>query len=263
MKPKIHSTYGFALDADYDKTVEIWLDTFQGIQESTAEVKIFILVEPNEVSGLNQNIISRQDLFTKILSYDERVLNAVTNGMLFEYGTKWVEIEKYDFPEKTFSVSNVCGHKTLTKNHHLRKQLWYRQEEIKIPRNFFISQYGGIDYVEGAKTLGDSKFPMFESMFHICIENTCRKYLFTEKINDAILCKSIPIYLGCPNIDQYYDKQGLFQVDSVDEIIELCNKLTENDYQERLPFIEENHKRAFNWIDYPARLNEKILEIIK
>ena len=37
--------------------------------------------------------------------------------------------------------------------------------------------------------------------FHICIENFQTPHYFSEKIMDPLICNSIPIYLGCNNIN--------------------------------------------------------------
>jgi hypothetical protein len=40
--------------------------------------------------------------------------------------------------------------------------------------------------------------------FHICIENVETNHYFSEKIINALLCHTTPVYLGCRNIDQYF-----------------------------------------------------------
>lgn len=49
--------------------------------------------------------------------------------------------------------------------------------------------------------------------YSLCIEN-CSKYnYFSEKFTDAILCWSIPIYYGCPNINEYFPQGCYYFVD--------------------------------------------------
>lgn len=265
MGAKYNSTWGFNIPNDMlPNDLEVWIDCFNGIKDSKANKKIFVAIEPNEITGINQDIIYLQNEFDFILTHDEAILDKTKNSVIFEHGTKWVEIEKYEYPTKKFSVSTVCGYKIQTRNHILRKELWYKQNKIKIPKNFYISQYGGVDKLsEENLTLGDSKFPLFDSMFHICIENTCRKYYFTEKIMDCILCKSVPIYVGCTNINEYFNTDGIITCNSVDEIIKKCNNLTEEDYYNRLNAIEENYLRAQKWIEFPERLVSTVKELYK
>jgi len=263
MKIRCNSNYGFNLNNyDVNKNVEIWLDTFERIDVSRAEKKIFIAIEPNEVIKMNEDIKYFQKAFDYIFTYDEDLLKELNNSVLFEFGTKWVHLDDYKNLKKEFSVSNVCGHKSITKFHKIRHKLWLSQEKINIPRNFFLSKYGGPRLFEGNKILEDSKLPMFESMFHICIENIPKKYFFTEKLIDTLLCKTIPIYWGCTNIEEYFNTKGMIIVNSIEEIIDACNNITEEDYQNKIEYVEENYNKALKWADHPERIYKKIKELI-
>ena len=98
-------------------------------------------------------------------------------------------------------------------------------------------------------------------MFHICIENVSKKYYFSEKLIGCFLCKSIPVYFGCTNISDYFDTKGMFIVDNLESLLYTCNNLTEKDYIDKESYIEHNYNEALKWIDYPKRLNDKILSL--
>ena len=263
MKIRCNSNYGFNL-AQYDvsKSVELWVDTFDRIDVSRAQKKIFIALEPEEIINLNEHIEYFSKAFNFILTYDEDLLNKLDNAVLFEFGTKWVELDDYKKLKKEFSVSNVCGGKSITKFHKSRHKLWLSQEKINIPKKFFLSKHGGPRLFDGNEILKDSKLPMFESMFHICIENVPKRYFFTEKLIDTLLCKTIPIYWGCTNIDEYFNSKGMILVNSVEDIIKVCNNLTEKDYYDRIEYVEENYKKALNWVNHSERIYNKIKELI-
>lgn len=261
MKPIVVSTYGQKLEFDLEKSTEIYIDLFpSGIK--TTDYRILIVMEPEVVSRLSKKVIERKKEFDFIFTYDSEILESCENSVLFELGTSWVDYEKYTYPDKDFKISTVCGHKDLSKNHRLRKKVWYNQEKIKNPTDFYISQYGGVDNVNENKILGESKLPLFESMFHICIENDVKKYYFTEKLIDTLLCKSVPIYVGCENIEEYFNINGFIVVSSFNELIEKCNSLTEKDYFDRICFIEENFEKAIFWSNFPKRVENKLKELI-
>jgi len=263
MAAKYNSTWGFNIPNDeLPDDIEVWIDCFNGLSDSKSKIKIFVGIEPNEIVRLNNIIIERQKDFNYILTYDDDLIKKIENGILFEYGTKWVEIENYNYPDKKFSVSTVCGFKTITKNHLLRQELWYNQDKIKIPTDFYESQYGGVENIKNNKILKDSKFPLFDSMFHICIENVTRNNFFSEKLIDCLLCKTIPIYCGCPNINNYFDTSSFIVVNNLEEIINSCNSLNPDYYYSHLNSIEYNYKQAFQWIDYNSRLKNKIRQIL-
>ena len=103
---------------------------------------------------------------------------------------------------------------------------------------------------------------MFNSQFHICIENTKRKNWFTEKLIDCFETNTIPIYYGCPNIGDWFDERGMIIVNDLKEIIEACNQLTSETYEKMKPYIDINFKESKKYTDVDKRLKNKILELI-
>jgi hypothetical protein len=263
MKIRCNSNYDFNLnDYDVNKSVELWIDTFDRIDVSRAKKKIFIALEPEEVIHLNEHIEYFSKAFHFILTYDETLLKKLDNAILFEFGTTWIDLEEAKKIKKEFSVSTVCGQKSITKHQKYRHKVWLSQEKITIPKKFFLSQHGGPRLFEGNEILRDSKMPMFNSMFHICMENVSKKYYFTEKLIDSFICKSVPIYFGCSNVEDYFDERGIIRVNNADDVIKACNSLTEKDYNDRLEYIEENFKRAIKWKSHSERVYNKIKELI-
>ena len=84
------------------------------------------------------------------------------------------------------------------------------------------------------------KTEMFDSMFHICIENNNAKDYFTEKIIDCIISKTVPVYYGCPNIGEYFDLNGIIIINK-NNYIDIINNLTEETYYKMLPYIKKNY----------------------
>jgi len=81
-------------------------------------------------------------------------------------------------------------------------------------------------------------------MFHIAIENIKRENLYTEKILDAFLTKTVPIYYGCSNIGEFFNEDGIETFDTADEAMHICNSLTEKHYYGRIDAINENYEIA-------------------
>ena len=104
---------------------------------------------------------------------------------------------------------------------------------------------------------------MFDSQFHIVIENVKRNYWFTEKLIDSFKTKSVPVYWGCPNINKYFNTDGIIIVNSLDDIINTCNNLTEEDYLKRLSAIEENYEKGKEFENLQQRVKSKIQELTK
>lgn len=173
-------------------------------------------------------------------------------------GYLYAHVEEAEIPvNKEFSVSFLLslGYKKGAGNfktrdglnYRLRKELWEREAEITIPRKFYISNRDAQSYDASYQTRvmpTHSKKWLFGSMFNIAIENSQQEYYFSEKLLDSFIAMSLPIYIGCPNIDQYFDTRGMIIVSSTQELIEVLNTLTPEDYEKRLPYLQENHKRA-------------------
>jgi len=49
--------------------------------------------------------------------------------------------------------------------------------------------------------------------YSIAIENSREKNYVTEKFVDCVLCNTVPLYCGAPNIDEIYDPRYFLQLD--------------------------------------------------
>ena len=85
--------------------------------------------------------------------------------------------------------------------------------------------------------------------FSIVIENSREPTYFSEKLIDCLLCNTIPIYWGAPNVDQYFDTDGMIICQNVQEIQKAINTVTEEDYQRLSQVAPENHERALSYIN--------------
>jgi hypothetical protein len=99
-------------------------------------------------------------------------------------------------------------------------------------------------------------------MYHIAIENEFLKNWFTEKIVDCFLTRTIPIYIGCENIGEYFNMDGIICAKNVDEVIAICNGLTPEYYNQRLAAIEDNFNRSLKYKDFNKMLGEKVLDVL-
>ena len=130
---------------------------------------------------------------------------------------------------------------TGLEGYNVRWELFTRRDELKIDKRFYLSGSSPIPDInyEDHLVLGDLKTPMFDSQFHIAIENTNRiKNAFSEKLIDCFYTRTIPIYYGPSNIGDFFNIDGIFLVNSVDDIIDTCNRINENTYDSLKDVIE-------------------------
>ena len=239
----------------------LFVDDTPKSPQDLSSINILVLQEPNEYFGLHDWAIQNHSVFSFILTWSDKVINNTPNSILFPFGNLWISKEQYQKSyNKKFEISHLQGKKLMTYGHSLRHEISHRRNEIKIPIHFFET-HGGMSSVEEA---AKSKEYIFgNSMFGVVIENTPHRGYFTEKIMDCFALKTLPIYWGCSNISDYFDKKGIISFKDVDDFIYIINNLDENYYKEHLEVIEKNYQTAINYIEYEVRIIEKIKEIFK
>jgi len=254
----VFCNWDFNLDINDMLDVNIWIDCFDNLNESSKKHKILYLMEPDGISRIYNKAFKLRKKFTYILSSDKKFVDSCDNAVLFEFGTCW--IDNFVFKRKSFGVSTIIGDKMMTQGHKMRKKLFQKENEITILTKFFISHHSN---KIGKYYLKDKKDPAFDMNFHIVIENERKDYYFTEKIIDCFQTKTIPIYWGCPDIAKYFNTEAIIEVESVDDIIKKCNNLSENYYLDRLDIIEENFQLSKHWSEkLEIRLNFFLKKIL-
>jgi hypothetical protein len=227
-----------------------------------------ILTEPNELFGLHTWAKVNHQVFSCILTWNEDILNSCSNSILLPYGMSnrycrfWDEkaiIPEFRKPsgnitDKKFNISFLCGKKHLVEGHYLRHDIFNNANHITNPINFIYSTNDTHPWENG-------KDICWESMFHIAVENTKHNNYFTEKIVDAFLTKTIPIYWGCPNLKEYFNMDGIITFNNTDELIHIVNNLTPEFYESKKEAINENFQLALHYGNYLPRVVNIIKEI--
>lgn len=96
--------------------------------------------------------------------------------------------------------------------------------------------------------------------YSITIENCIMKNYFSEKFTDCILAWTIPIYIGCPNIDEYFPKECFYSVDInsntlIEDIYTIINKPIT---QENINALEKGRDLILNKYNVWNMVNEII-----
>lgn len=242
-----------------DVPFTLFVDDIPQVQEDLSEVNVLVLQEPNEYFGLHDWAITNKHYFSVILTWDEKVLNNCDNAMFLPFGHTWFRKEEYEKTyDKTFQVSHLAGALNKTYGHSLRHELTSRENELKIPTNFYKT-YGNRSDIDDARK---GKIEVFGgSEFGVAIENTNHRGYFTEKILDLFLLKTIPIYWGCSNIGDFFNTNGIIQVNNVDDITNKVNSLNEKYYSVCKKAIDENYKRALKYVDYEQNIINTITKL--
>jgi hypothetical protein len=255
MPAELYNKFVCDLPEFKDKPISIFNDYQPSYEELAINpYNILIVLEPNQLFGIHDWVIQNSHLFSAILTWSQPILDSCENSMLLPFGTTFLHSkDKYKElaqMKKEFEVSFLCGIKNRIEGQQLRQRIYKKGDLINIPKKWYY-------------TLEGPKDPCYESsMFHICVENSKNKGYFSEKIIDALISKTIPLYYGCSDIEEYFDSRGFFTFNNEDELVTLINSLTEKDYEDRKEYIEINYRKAIYYAEYFMRFKDLLQEII-
>jgi len=183
-------------------------------------------IVPNLVEAVLQNINHFAEIYEAVFTHDQRLLKAHN---IF----KWVPayglyIDEPKIYKKDKLVSMISSNKTMTKNHILRNRLAVEWKDR-------LDLYG-----RGHNEIEKKEEGLTSYMFSVAIENDCYETYFTEKILDCFAVGTIPVYLGTPDIGNYFNSDGIVFLDQQFNL----NDLTEDLYYDRIGTIKENFEKV-------------------
>ena len=216
-----------------------------------AQVSI-VLAEPTAIHGDFQAHVARNaHRFHRVLSYNADLLTRIPNGIFFPYGSTWVR----DWQTRDMTKSKLCSliasAKRSQPGHVLRHQVaeWAQTTGAEID----LLGQGYAPF----KDKGDGLAPY---RYSVVIENVRETNCFTEKLVDALLCDTVPIYWGCPNIGDFFDTSGMIICDDFDGMQSALAALSDEDYAARLPGLRVAKDQAALYADFFERAARVVLE---
>jgi hypothetical protein len=128
-------------------------------------------------------------------------------------------------PEKKNRISVIVSKKSFMIGHKIR--LNFLEKLMMHPVAEFIDIYG-----DGFNPIPDKWDAISPYKYHLVLENDVKLDYWTEKLSDAFLGFSFPIYHGCPNILDYFSKKSLLIIDinDVDKTGSAMMKLIKDDH---------------------------------
>lgn len=185
-----------------------------------------------------------------------------------------------------FEFGMTHGHKPSSS--HLYDYGWLRSEIVKECRNHSFCYYGsgwdnndpnykGEVYMSDKNTpekFRDARKLMAPMKFVFCAENIHDKWYstnyLTEKIFHGFLSYSVPIYIGCWNVEELIDKSLYIDFRDfkykIKDIINYCEHMPDSEYHGYLDRIEEflhNKAKVFTFENRLLEVDAKIRENYK
>jgi hypothetical protein len=224
--------YGFT--RRFAKRVHVCFDNVS--HDATADYNVLVQCEPPELyqafAGMVQEAHTNFDL---VLSYDTRILK-LPNAVEFCPVGSWIDPDIQ--LDKRDQISYLMSSKIYTNAQRMRFVIMRRFGDLK--------QLGPFEFLmHRSPPRVPSKDPFYaNAKFNIACENQIIPNMFTEKLLDCFVTRTVPIYFGCTNLEKYFDLRGVIQFWNIDQLEQIIATLTPADYESRLPYIEKNYQRA-------------------
>lgn len=209
------------------------------------------VTEPAAIHGLHLRAL-RQTYrrFHRVLTTDESLLGAIPNGIFFPFGSTWVPDWRTLDTTKAHMCSLIASAKRSQTGHVLRHAIAGRIAAERLPVDLMGSGYAPFE------TKSDGLAPY---RYSVIIENVREKNYFTEKLVDAILCDTVPLYWGCPNIADFLDTSGMLICNSENDIRDALATMSTPDYAARLPRLRAIKHKAAHYGDIFTRAAHAVL----
>lgn len=207
------------------------------VDKVKSRLKIFWLLEPRAVHPYEYNrIIELENKFDYILTYDTHLLSR--GPKYIKYVVAQSRVDNPFIAPKSKMVSMIASNKTMTEGHRFRHSL-----AQKFSNKFNIDMWGS-----GYKTFTSKNDPLMDYYFSISVMNCKVDNFFTEVLVDNFMLGTVPIFWGCPNIDEYFDPRGIITFNTEEDLNNILNNLNVDDYTSRLEFIEKNFIIAHEYV---------------
>jgi len=187
--------------------------------------------------------------FYKVLTKNHNLLNKIDNGSFFYFGSSFIKNYKQIDINKSQLASIIASPKNDLEGHKLRHSVIKEIQDLKLNISILGRSY---------KPFKNKEDGLKSFMYSVIIENIREKDYFTEKIVDACLCNTVPIYWGAPNISDYFDHRGMIICSNESDIINALETITIDDYHSKLKWILKNKVNAINHANLMVRASEII-----
>lgn len=137
-------------------------------------------------------------------------------------------------PQKSKLLSTVCSTKAMRHTLHSLRLNFTKQLMAVMPE---LDVFG-----YGMGKLDNKADAIDPYRYHLVIENHSCPHHWTEKLADAYLGYSLPIYFGCTNLDEYFPPESYIMLDIRDfpkALKSLRDIIDSDEYEKRLPAIIE------------------------
>jgi hypothetical protein len=220
---------------------------------------LFVTYEPSSVHEYEPKFLQQ---FSRVLTCQRRINHPQVTfgpqGQQWFSGMTFPELavaEDYDSfslmapTEKTGLISLVSSRKVMTHEHERRLKTVERlQEEFSDVLDVFGN---------GFERVPDKLDAILPYKYHLVLENSRELDYWSEKLADGYLGWTLPLYWGCPNLEEYIPAEAFeaLPADDYDAMARVIHKVLEADpYESKLAAIAEARRCVLNEQNFFGRV---------
>jgi len=210
-----------------------WFLADEIVDKVKSKYKVAWLVEPKSIyPWAYKQIIEVENKFDLILTHDAELLARGSKYKRNVVGSLRVPDKEQKIYDKSKHVSIIASVKNDTEGHQLRHKL--------------IKLCPQLDAWGSGYNKFDSKLdPLKDYMFSVAVMNSRVNNYFTEILTDCFALGTVPIFWGTPNIDNFFNIDGILQFKNIEEFSKI--KISKELYKKMLPAVTDNFNRVQNY----------------
>lgn len=206
---------------------------------------IWAVMQEPYLRGHSDWLIEKHDFFAKVFTHhppspDPKYI-ASHPALPWYVNRSYDQLATMPAPAKTKQVSWVVGNADDLPGHAQRYALLKAiQQDPKLD----IDLFG-----RAVKPIADKWDGLAPYHYSLAIENSSSQDYWTEKVADCFLARTVPIYYGCTNLEDYFPKEAFIRLDITDPLASLATLrkiLKSDDPGQRQAAVEEARELVLN-----------------
>lgn len=204
---------------------------------------LLIIYEPQDILRLSSKYLKQ---FSYVLTPNQKIKG--TNTIYRCFGQFWTMDKSYDEISslkcpvtKLDKLSAVISTKTMTLGHKNRLNF---VRALKAELNESFDWFG-----KGVREVEDKWEAISPYKYHLVFENGKWPDYWTEKLTDAFMGFSMPIYVGCTNLEDYFSPKSYVSLNDIDPCVaaeQIRVAINDDLYTKSFNHLVEARKKILN-----------------
>jgi len=235
----------FTLDdvVDCDYFVMLNNRRWESVRVRCPREHVWCLIQEPYVPGIFDWLIENNKQFARVFTHyipvPERRYVRSQPAISWQIDLSYDDLVAMSIPRKRKAISCVASDKVWLPGQRKRNAL--REFLMQVAPDK-VDVFGrGIRFIE-SKWTGIAPY-----RYSIAVENSVSRDYWTEKISECFLSWTIPLYDGCPNIEEYFPADSFIRIDAADQratLARIDQLLQHDEWERRLPALQEARRRV-------------------